>query len=103
MTWKKTPADREHDKAVYQHPEYRRNKPLALKRANGRCEKCGKRTQRLAVDHKIPVTRHGGHDLANLQVLCAGSDSCHARKTATEGGGYRRPRTDPEPRTGTVW
>ena len=104
VTWKKTPADRQRDRQVYEDPEYRRNKRLALRRAGGRCENCGQKRQ-VQVDHRIPVTQGGTHALANLQVLCCGPGSCHGRKTATEGRGYRgsKGRTDPEPRTGTAW
>jgi hypothetical protein len=39
------------------------------------------------VDHVIPVTQHGTHHLDNLRVLCK---PCHDKKTAQEGGGYRK-------------
>ncbi len=107
MPWDNTPEKRKRDAEYYGDPVYRKNRRLALKRAAGRCERCGRRTARVEVDHRIPRAQGGGHDLANLQVLCKGPGSCHDRKTATEGGGHRkgktRPSTDPTPKTGTEW
>jgi 5-methylcytosine-specific restriction protein A len=93
MTWTKTPADRARDAETYGSPEYRRNRPLALRRAGGRCEltqnghRCGSRN-RVSVDHIKPVSQGGTHHLDNLRVLCR---PCHLAKTATEGGGFRQP------------
>jgi 5-methylcytosine-specific restriction endonuclease McrA len=110
MPWDKTPADRRRDAATYQDPEYRRNRPLAIKRAGGRCElitsgrRCGS-TDRTSVDHIIPVTQGGTHHLDNLRVLCKPH---HLQKTAQEGKGYRKPgrrtpRKDPVLVTRTKW
>lgn len=108
MPWDNTPAKRARDAKTYGDPEYRRNRPLALRRAGGRCEnllddgkRCGSRDG-VQVDHIIPVTRHGNHRLENLRCLCK---QCHSKKTAQEGGGYRSPRSaaDPEPRPRTNW
>lgn len=94
MGWKKTPEDRARDAAVYRDPEYVANRKLALKRAGGKCEqlldtgqRCGS-SSRVQVDHIIPVTQHGTHHLDNLRVLCK---RCHDKKTAQEGGGFRKP------------
>lgn len=95
--WKKTPADRQRDAKVY-GPEYKRNRAVAWRRADGKCEqlvdgrRCGSR-DRCQVDHIIPTTQNGGHGLENLRVLCFGH---HAKKTAQEGGGYRSRRGKPE-------
>jgi 5-methylcytosine-specific restriction protein A len=97
MPWKKTPADRQRDAQVYGSPEYKRNRAAALRRADRRCEECGRRDRSLQTDHIIPVTQGGTHDLANLKVLCSGPGSCHAKKTATEGGGYRKRSTPVDP------
>jgi hypothetical protein len=45
----------------------------ALKASGGRCALCGitKDERPLDVDHIIPRSRGGKHELANLQVLCA--------------------------------
>ncbi len=45
----------------------------------GRCRYCGRRMSNryLEIDHKWPVSRNGGNEQANLQLLCA---SCNLRK-----------------------
>jgi 5-methylcytosine-specific restriction protein A len=85
--------------------EYRRNAVICKRRANGRCQRCGKLTRRLEADHITPVTQGGTNDLSNLQALCAGPGSCHARKTAREGNAGRKatPVPDPAPRPVTRW
>ncbi len=110
MPWTKSPADRERDNHTYNDPEYRRNRPIAWIRADGRCEqllggrRCGSRN-RCQVDHIIPVSQHGTHHLGNLRVLCKPH---HNAKTAQEGGGYRRrgrngPEADPPLQGRTNW
>lgn len=91
MPWDNTPEKRRRDQQVY-GPEWRKNRALALKRAGGACEhlengrRCGSR-DRVQVDHIKPVTQGGTHHLDNLRVLCL---TCHRRKSAQEGGGYRK-------------
>lgn len=93
MTWVKSREDRERDKAVYGDPEYKRNKAIVRRRSGGRCEvtengrMCGSR-DRVQCDHIIPVSQGGTHHLDNLRDACR---THHQRKTATEGGGYRKP------------
>lgn len=108
MPWDKTREDRQRDARTYGSPEYRRNRAAALKRAAGRCEnaeggqRCGSR-DRVQVDHVTPVSQGGTHHLGNLRVLCR---RCHQRKTAQEGGGYRRkgPKAgDPALQQRTSW
>lgn len=122
MTWRKSAADRRRDAQVYQDPVYRRNRAIVMARANGRCEcpgdcgahegPCGRRDRRIQCDHVIPVSKGGGHDLANLRAVCAGpprpdgTPTCHAKKTAQEGGGYRAPKgeqADPPSVQRTRW
>ncbi len=45
----------------------------------GRCRYCGRRmsSRYLEIDHKWPVSRNGGDELANLQLLCT---ACNLRK-----------------------
>ena len=45
----------------------------------GRCRYCGRRlsNRRLEIDHKWPVSRNGGNELSNLQLLCS---ACNLRK-----------------------
>jgi 5-methylcytosine-specific restriction endonuclease McrA len=112
MTWEKTDADRKADAAFYSDPLYRRNKAIVKRRANGRCEDCGHRHDRLQCDHVIPRTKGGTHAIGNLRMLCSGDGTCrcHEKKTAQEGGGYRANRgngnktpRDPKPRPRTSW
>jgi 5-methylcytosine-specific restriction endonuclease McrA len=106
--WKKTGEQRRADAGFYSDPEYKRNRPLALKRAGGKCEltengkRCGSR-DRCQVDHIIPRARGGTHHLDNLRVLCKPH---HDQKTAQEGKGYRGGRKlkgDPPLITRTQW
>jgi 5-methylcytosine-specific restriction protein A len=105
VTWQKSADDRRRDQQVYGDREYQRNRKIVLARANGRCEQCGTRSRRVQVDHVIPVSQGGTHQVGNLQVLCSGPGSCHARKTAAEGGGYRGNRAprDPPASPRTAW
>jgi 5-methylcytosine-specific restriction enzyme A len=106
MPWKNgDPEKRRRDQQVYGDREYQRNRKIVLRRANGRCEQCGTRSRRLQVDHIVPLSAGGTHDASNLQVLCSGPGSCHARKSAAEGGRSRsrKPSADPEPRPRTAW
>jgi 5-methylcytosine-specific restriction endonuclease McrA len=106
MPWDNSPEKRRRDAQTYGSAEYRRNRAIAERRAAGRCEKCGHRhpTQ---CDHVIPRTQGGTHHHENLQMLCAGRGTCqcHEKKTAGEGGGFRKPQSaiDPEPRPKTKW
>lgn len=107
MTWQKTAADRQRDNGTYGSAEYRANRPLAIKRAGGRCEwldggrRCGSR-DRVQVDHITPLSQGGSHHLGNLRVLCRPH---HDRKTAQEGKGYRGKRrvSDPPLQGRTKW
>jgi 5-methylcytosine-specific restriction protein A len=103
VTWVKTRADRERDKAAYGSPAYRRNRPLAMARDRWRCQLrldgcAGAAAQ---CDHVVPVADGGGDDLANLRAVCV---PCHRRHTARQGGGFRAGQgADPEPRPRTNW
>jgi 5-methylcytosine-specific restriction endonuclease McrA len=56
-----------------------------------RCAMCGKLTEfpgGFELDHRIPLFL-GGEDIeANCQVLCSGTDGCHASKTASDMRGH---------------
>ena len=104
MTWTKTAEDRRRDAQVYSTPEYRRNRALAVRRARGICEGCDHKHPKLECDHVIPVSQGGGHDQANLRMVCKGSAcQCHEKKTAQESNGYRRAARDPAPVPRTQW
>lgn len=61
----------------------RKVKAAALKRADGRCEKCKAvlKPREGEVDHILPDILGGEPVLANAQVLCR---LCHAEKTAID-------------------
>lgn len=110
MTWVKTAADRAADAAFYGDPLYRKNKAIVRRRSGGRCEvlengrPCGSR-DRVQCDHVIPRSQGGTHALGNLRDACRAH---HSKKTAQEGGGYRRPgrraaETDPVLAPRTKW
>jgi len=116
LPWSKTREDRQRDARVYQDPLYLRNRPVIMARANGRCEcpgdcgghegPCGRRDRRLQCDHirNVAATGYADHSLGNLRAVCSGPGSCHALKTAQEGGGYRNPRSaDPASIQRTRW
>ena len=105
MTWHKTPEDRQRDAATYGTAEYRRNREAARRRAGGTCEGCSHRHPRLEFDAAIPVRQGGDHSQGNGRMLCKGPGTCqcHDRKTAREGGGYRRAASDPAPAVRTKW
>lgn len=50
-----------------------------LGKQDGKCAYCGESDKVWHLDHVVPVSRGGGHEIANLQVLCAG---CNLRKGA---------------------
>lgn len=49
------------------------------------CRQSGRIVQATDVDHIVPRSLGGSDEVENLQPLCG---SCHARKTATEDGGF---------------
>jgi 5-methylcytosine-specific restriction enzyme A len=108
VPWDNSREKRARDARTY-GPEYKRNRAAARRRANGHCEICGHRHQRLECDHIVNVAAGGTHHLDNLRMACKGPGTCrcHETKTAGEGGGYRwRGRTgegDPPFRPRTVW
>ena len=106
MPWDNSPAARRRSDATYKDPDYQRNRKIALARAAGRCERCGTRARRLQTDHVIPVSQGGTHHADNLQVLCSGPGSCHARKTAGDshtGRSSSRKAADPPAQPRTYW
>lgn len=52
-----------------------------LLRDNYTCQKCGRVSLHLEVDHIVPLAAGGSYSELNLQSLCRG---CHALKSAEE-------------------
>ena len=69
----------------------------ALKEGGGGCALCGaaKNEQPLDLDHILPRSRGGKHELANLQVLCAKCNRTKGNKDDTDFRGDLIPSTDP--------
>lgn len=55
-----------------------------MRRDKFTCAACGAIRMDHEVDHRIPLEQGGTNDLDNLQLLCRGSDRCHAAKTKAE-------------------
>lgn len=73
-------------RAGYRLSSYRKAREEALKRAAGRCEKCGRPGDRLETDHRVPLSTGTSraewdrlNTAGNLSVLCL---PCHRMKTA---------------------
>ena len=102
MAWSKTAADRQRDAAVYDNPIYRRNRPLAMKRDQWRCQLrltgcIGAASQ---CDHIIQPDQGGGHGLGNLRAVCK---TCHGKRTAQQSNTGTGSRADPQPQPRTAW
>ena len=69
----------------------------ALKASGGRCALCGatKNEQPLDVDHIVPRSRGGKHELANLHALCAKCNRTKSNKDDTDFRGDLTPSRDP--------
>ena len=102
MAWSKTAADRQRDAAVYDNPEYRRNRPLAMRRDRWRCQLrlpgcVGAASQ---CDHITQPDQGGGHGLGNLRAVCK---TCHGKRTAQQSNTGTGSRADPQPQPRTAW
>ena len=69
---------------VYHSAEWHRARARTL-RDHPWCEWCNATTQ-LSVDHIVPLSAGGGHEPANLRVLCL---SCHGKRSAEQSHGRR--------------
>ena len=69
---------------VYHSADWHRARARAL-RDHPWCEWCHATTQ-LSVDHIVPLSAGGGHEGANLRVLCL---SCHGKRSAEQSHGRR--------------
>jgi 5-methylcytosine-specific restriction endonuclease McrA len=50
------------------------------------CQGCGRITDQLDVDHKVPLSQGGSEADDNLQCLCRGQAGCHEAKSRIERG-----------------
>lgn len=102
MAWTKTAADRQRDAQTYDNPEYRRNRQLAMKRDQWRCQLRlpGCITAARECDHIIQPDQGGGHSLANLRAVCR---PCHGKRTAQQSNTGSGARPDPQPQPRTNW
>ena len=66
-----------------------RVKQALFREQRGRCRYCGltHRIGHLEIDHKWPVSRGGGNDMSNLQLLCR---ACNMRKGIQTDQEFRR-------------
>lgn len=64
-------------------------KNALLVEQRGRCRYCGRRLSNrfLEIDHKWPLSRNGGNEVANLQLLCT---ACNLRKGIQTDGEFRQ-------------
>ena len=67
----------------------RRTKSEIYEKQKGRCNYCGRKLDinYLHIDHKSPVSRDGGDNPGNLQLLCP---PCNSRKGDLTDGEFRR-------------
>ena len=57
------------------------------------CSACGRISDELDVDHRIPLSQ-GGPDIdSNCQLLCSGPGNCHERKSIAERSEHVQYRT----------
>jgi hypothetical protein len=105
--WPSDPAKRRRDQQVYGDPAYIKNRELARRRANGKCENCGHRHLKLECDHIVPKSSGVvDNSLTNLQMLCSkegGGCGCHEAKTYAQRGNSPRRAADPDPRPDVWW
>lgn len=105
MPWQNDREARRQSDATYSDPDYRRNRPIAMRRDRYRCQI---RTAGICLggasmcDHIVNRASGGTHAVTNLQAACK---PCHERKTAGEGGGFRSGTStrDPAPQPRTAW
>ena len=71
------------DHREYDSAEFKRNRPLVLERARGRCESCGRRIGLRArdwvCDHIVPIVDGGGSEMSNLGALCVPCSNAKTR------------------------
>ena len=55
-----------------------------LLEANGCCAYCGKQVEKLTLDHAIPLSRGGAHDVSNVVPACKPCNTSKHAKTPAE-------------------
>lgn len=55
----------------------RRIREYLIKRQEGKCAYCGRKSQRLSVDHIVPRAKDGSARIGNLAIVCV---DCNSRK-----------------------
>ena len=68
------PASRSPTTYAGAHSRWRKIKRRALRRARGRCHRCGQLSQQLHVHHIEPVCEGGSNRASNALVVCP---ACH--------------------------
>ena len=85
MNWGDKPQDMDPGRVIFP----RSVKTQLFMAQRGRCLYCGRthRIHYLEIDHKYPVSRGGGNELDNLQLLCT---PCNMRKGIQSDEEFRR-------------
>lgn len=63
---------------------------VVLKRARGRCERCGASCSKPDLHHLLARSQGGKHEALNLVALCSGPNGCHAKVHAHLVSDWRR-------------
>jgi len=71
---------------LWQAQSWNRCATVALRKADWKCRKCGRRAEE--VDHKVPVCLGGTGDQHNLRPLCLGCHKEATRKLRKEKAAY---------------
>ena len=85
MRWGDRPNDSDTHRVVF--PRTVKNQLFMAQK--GRCFYCGRthRVRYLEIDHKYPISRGGGNEIGNLQLLCT---PCNMRKGIQSDEEFRR-------------
>lgn len=78
MTFQEAFGNRDTSAAIVEEGrKWRRNRKIAITKNNGLCVYCGDKAT--CIDHVVPLSQHGTHDLSNLVPCCK---RCNSRKKA---------------------
>ncbi|MBL1171813.1 MAG: HNH endonuclease [Chloroflexi bacterium] len=76
ITWRKSPA-----KIVRSHVSAYKIKQMMIEERGMICANCLKESDRIELDHILPICDGGTNELSNFQLLCY---ECHKEKTRLE-------------------